>query len=95
MVATGERWGLDFEVQRKGNRAEASLSFLEMEVKVPSWGKLLYGVNGWLRKCKGGFLGGPVVENPPANAGDTGWIPSLGIFHMPQGNSAHAAQERA
>ena len=27
-----------------------------------------------------GFLGGPVVGNPPANAGDTGTIPDLGGF---------------
>ena len=29
------------------------------------------------------FLGGPVVKNPPANAGDTGLIPGPGRFHMP------------
>ena len=23
-----------------------------------------------------------VVKNPPVNAGDTGWIPDLGRFHM-------------
>ena len=31
------------------------------------------------------FPGGPVVKNPPGNAGDVGSIPSLGIFHMPWG----------
>jgi len=31
------------------------------------------------------FPDGPVVENLPANAGDTGLIPSLGRSHMPQG----------
>ena len=31
------------------------------------------------------FLGGPVVRNPPANAGDIGSIPYLGGFHVPQG----------
>ena len=30
------------------------------------------------------FPGGPAVKNPPANAGDTSLIPSLGRFHMPQ-----------
>ena len=30
--------------------------------------------------------GGPLVNNPPVNAGDTDSIPSLGRFHMPQGN---------
>ena len=29
-----------------------------------------------------GFLGGSVVKNPPANAGDMGSIPGLGRSHM-------------
>ena len=32
------------------------------------------------------FPGGPVVNNPPANAKDTGSIPGLGRLHMPRGN---------
>ena len=36
------------------------------------------------------FPGGPVVKNPPANAGDLGSVPGLGRFHMPQGSQAHA-----
>jgi len=32
------------------------------------------------------FHGDPVAGSPPANAGDTGLIPSLGRFHMPRGN---------
>ena len=32
------------------------------------------------------FPGGPVVNNPPTNAGDTGLNPGLGRFHMPWGN---------
>ena len=31
-----------------------------------------------------GFPGGAVVENLPANAGDTGSSPGLGISHTPQ-----------
>ena len=34
------------------------------------------------------FPGGPVVKNPPANGGDTGSIPGLGIFHIPWDNEA-------
>ena len=34
----------------------------------------------------GYFPGGPMVKNLPANAGDTGSIPDLGRFHVPQGN---------
>ena len=30
------------------------------------------------------FPGGSVVKNPPANAGDTGLSPGLGISHMPR-----------
>ena len=33
-----------------------------------------------------GFPGGAVVENPPANAGDTGSSPGLGGSHMPRSN---------
>ena len=31
-----------------------------------------------------GFLGGVVVKNLPANAGDTGSSPGLGRSHMPR-----------
>ena len=34
----------------------------------------------------GGFPGGAVVENLPANAGDTGSSPGLGRPHMPRSN---------
>ena len=37
-------------------------------------------------KKKKGFLGGAVVKNPPANAGDTGSSPGPGRSHMPQSN---------
>ena len=33
-----------------------------------------------------GFLGGAVVKNPPANAGDTDSSPGPGRSHMPQNN---------
>ena len=33
-----------------------------------------------------GFPGGAVVENLPANAGDTGSRPGLGRSHMPRSN---------
>ena len=35
---------------------------------------------------KRGFPGGAVVENLPANAGDTGSSPGLGKSHMPWSN---------
>ena len=39
-----------------------------------------------------GFPGGTVVENLPANAGDTGSSPGLGRSHMPRGNWAREPQ---
>ena len=33
-----------------------------------------------------GYPGGSVVENPPASVRDTGSIPGLRSFHMPQSN---------
>ena len=33
-----------------------------------------------------GFPGGAVVDNLPANAGDTGSSPGLGRSHMPRSN---------
>ena len=41
---------------------------------------------GTTQKPIEGFLGDPVVMNPPANAGDTGSILGPGRSHMPQGN---------
>ena len=38
------------------------------------------------KELKGGFPGDAVVENPPANAGDTGSSPGLGRSHMPWSN---------
>ena len=41
---------------------------------------------------KGGFPGGAVVENLPANAGDVGSSPGLGRSHMPWSNWAREPQ---
>ena len=38
------------------------------------------------------FPDGTEDENPSANAGNTGLIPSLGRSHRPRGNCAHAPQ---
>ena len=37
-----------------------------------------------IKKTRQGFPGGAVVENLPANAGDTGSSPGLGGSHMPR-----------
>ena len=39
-----------------------------------------------LKQQKWGLPGGAVVENLPANAGDTGSSPGLGRSHMPRSN---------
>ena len=39
-----------------------------------------------------GFPGGAVVENPPANAGDTGSTPGPGRSHVLRSNKARAPQ---
>ena len=44
------------------------------------------------RHTRGGFPGGAVVENPPANAGDTGSSPGLGGSHMLRSNWAREPQ---
>ena len=45
-------------------------------------------VKSWINVYKrgAGFPGGAMVENPPANAGDTGSSPGLGRSHMPRSN---------
>ena len=47
---------------------------------------LINGMKDKNHDCLGGFPGGAVVENLPANAGDTGSSPSLGRSHMPRSN---------
>ena len=44
------------------------------------------------KKTDSGFPGGAVVENLPANAGDTGSSPGLGGSHMPRSSWAHEPQ---
>ena len=44
------------------------------------------GLSTLIKKEVSGFPGGAVVENLPANAGDTGSSPGLGRSHMPQSN---------
>ena len=48
-----------------------------------------------IKNKKQGFPGGAVVENLPANAGDTGSSPGLGISHMPWNNWSREPQLRS
>ena len=45
-----------------------------------------------IKKKEGGFPGGALVENLPANAGDTGSSPDLGRSHMPRSSWAREPQ---
>ena len=56
-------------------------AYIHKEVK-SKINKLSFG----FKKIEKGFPGGAVVENLPANAGDTGSSPGLGRSHMPQSN---------
>ena len=68
----GETWC--FSSCTSGNRNDIPTSRQENE-------------RGTLKKqTGGGFPGGAVVENLPANAGDTGSSPGLGGSHMPRSN---------
>ena len=46
----------------------------------------------WIKKIWRGFPGGAVVENPPANVGDTGSSPGPGRSHMPRSNEVRVLQ---
>ena len=47
----------------------------------------MMNVKGFIKRTLvQGFPGGAVVENLPANAGDTGLSPGLGRSHMPWSN---------
>ena len=48
--------------------------------------------HGLQEKAKRDVPGGPVVKNPPANAGDTGLIPGPGRSDMPRSTEARAPQ---
>ena len=53
---------------------------------------LIHEVTFFQNSYQWGFPGGAVVENPPANAGDTGLSPGLGGSHMLRGNWAREPQ---
>ena len=46
----------------------------------------LHQAHSHIKNYLEGFPGGAVVENLPANAGDTGSNPGLGRSHMPRSN---------
>ena len=51
-----------------------------------------YFANSLIKTIQEGFPGGAVVENLPANAGDTGSSSGVGRSHMPRSNWAREPQ---
>ena len=57
-----------------------------------TWMQLELIILSEIKRERQGFPGGAVVENLPANAGDTGSGPGLGRSHMPQSGWAREPQ---
>ena len=53
-------------------------------IKLPNKSLKKKATISFLKSNGQGFPGGAVVENLPANAGDTGSSPGLGRSHMPR-----------
>ena len=66
-------WNRGMKAQEKEpwSAGQLKLQILLHKLRIKRWGE-------------GGFPGGTVVKNLPANAGDTGSSPGLGRFHMPR-----------
>ena len=71
---TSSKSGYDQSVSPLGLRAHASTWSL--------CGKSAFLTTLHFKELGQGFPGGSVVENPRADAGDTGLIPGLGRLHM-------------
>ena len=61
---------------------------IRMEAKIEKMQEMFHKDLEELKNKQGGFPGGAVVENLPANAGDMGSSPGLGRSHMPRSNWA-------
>ena len=61
-------------------------------VASPPYASVFSSVKSTIKTIYGGFPGGAVVENLPANAGDMGSNPGLGGSHMPRSNWAREPQ---
>ena len=70
---------MEFRDKTARREANSVCKLVQTEIKRKSESKRIRSV------CLG-FPGGAVVENLPANAGDTGSSPGLGRSHMPRSN---------
>ena len=66
--------------------------FREMQIRTTLRYHLTTGRQSFSKSEKKGFPGGAVVENLPANAGDTGSSPGLGRSHVPRSDQAREPQ---
>ena len=63
------------------------------KITIEKWAKWERSVyNKHIRSRRRGFPSGTMVQNPPANAGDTGSSPGPGRSHMPRSNWVRAPQ---
>ena len=71
--------------ERQGRR-DVSLHVLLSLWNFKACDYITWSKNHFKEWMKGGFPGGTVVKNPPANAGDTGSSPGPGRSHMLRSN---------
>ena len=76
-----KRWVIQIALMGTRNWETERLSKLAMELKGEGCSDVKL-----ILKITLGFPGGAVVENLPADAGDTGSSPGLGRSHMPRSN---------
>ena len=82
-----------FQVIRKWDNIFKILKGKHCQPRILYLGKLFFINKGEIKTfLNRGFPGGTVVENLPANAGDTGSSPGLGRSHMPRSSWAREPQ---
>ena len=85
----GQKIHLGFSIRCMG---KPEWTFWPTQYKIIALMQLNILKNHPIEKWAVGFPGGAVVENLPANAGDTGSSPGLARSHMPRSNWAHEPQ---
>ena len=80
---------MQYLISNSGGNVYITTANRAAESATPEISNKVFGV---IRNIASGFPGGAVVENLPANAGDTGSSPGLGGSHMPWSNWAREPQ---
>ena len=75
-----------FDTNRSNIFFDQSPTAKEIKAKINKWDLIKLTNFCSAKETIKGFPGGAVVENLPANAGDTGLSPGLGRSHMPWSN---------